>query len=85
MRVDVPQDSGSVFRYQVVASDGTEESFASEMKTVNLLGSNSIDSIGAESAPAEYFDVLGRRVLRPSKGDILIERRGTETRKIVVR
>ena len=46
---------------------------------------NSIDSIGAESAPAEYFDVLGRRVLRPSKGDILIERRGTETRKIVVR
>ncbi len=85
VRVDVPQDSGSVFRYQVVASDGTEESFASEMKTVNLLGSNSIDSIGAESAPAEYFDVLGRRVLRPSKGDILIERRGTETRKIVVR
>lgn len=32
--------------------------------------------------PAEYFDVTGRRVMHPSKGSILIERRGNNVRKV---
>ncbi len=38
---------------------------------------------GAGNSPAEYFDMQGRRVARPSKGQLLIRRQGTKTDKII--
>ena len=37
------------------------------------------------SGKAEYFDMLGRKVLRPEAGSILIERRDGKARKVIVR
>lgn len=36
------------------------------------------------NAPAEYFDLSGRRVLNPEKGSVLIERRGATVEKKVI-
>ena len=45
-----------------------------------------VDSIEADysNAPVEYFDLMGRRVLNPSKGQIVIERQGSKTVKKVI-
>lgn len=39
----------------------------------------------ADSAEAEYFSLQGLRVKNPRRGDVVIERRGSEVRKITVR
>lgn len=84
-RVEIPSEiEGDTFLYQVIATDGTDYSRASEMKTV-VLGPNSISSIEAEEGTVEYFDILGRRVSNPAKGDILIRRCGNKTDKVIIR
>lgn len=41
-----------------------------------------IDFDNSADAPAEYFDLTGRRVATPAQGSILIERRGSQVRTI---
>lgn len=43
-----------------------------------------VDGVEADNAPAEYFDLAGRRVLNPDKGQILIERRGAKVAKVIL-
>ena len=40
-------------------------------------------SIDNETSAAEYFDMMGRRVLNPAPGSIVIERRGNKSVKII--
>lgn len=85
-RVDVPQEhASSSLRYYVVATDGTDESRASEPAVVTLKTSGIGSMLTETPVRTEYYDLLGRRVLRPAKGDILIMRRGHEVRKIIIR
>lgn len=35
------------------------------------------------NVPAEYFDMTGRRVLNPEKGQLVIERKGNKTSKLI--
>ena len=47
---------------------------------------NSITEVGSDTdadAPAEYFDLQGRRVANPEPGRIYIERRGTKASKVI--
>ena len=37
----------------------------------------------AETAPAEYFDFMGRRVTSPQPGQPYIRRTGTEIEKVI--
>lgn len=41
-----------------------------------------IDSEHSSYAAPEYFDLTGRRIFNPAPGTLLIERRGTSTRKV---
>lgn len=51
--------------------------------TVNTVGISAVEN--GTSGKAEYFDMLGRKVLRPEAGSILIERRDGKARKVIVR
>lgn len=54
----------------------------SEMGVYGLTGVNFVN----DEKPAEetiYYDMMGRRVERPAKGDLLIERRGNDARKVI--
>lgn len=43
-----------------------------------------IETVGADSnAPAEYFDLLGRRVATPQPGQLVIRRQGNTATKVV--
>ncbi len=45
--------------------------------------SNGIDAIATDAAPAEYYDLTGRRVFTPAPGDgILIRRQGAKVEKL---
>ena len=39
---------------------------------------------GQENLPVEYFNLQGRRIANPQPGSLLIERRGSSTRKIIL-
>ena len=45
-------------------------------------GLTAIDRSSAADAPAEYFDMQGRRIAEPSSPGIYICRRGSKTMKI---
>ena len=48
------------------------------------VGSGIGDIFGdATDAPAEYYDIYGRRLLTPAPGTLVIERRGSRSRKII--
>lgn len=51
-----------------------------------LPGYAGVENVSADiddrNAPAEYFDIMGRRVDRPAAGAVVIERRGSSVRKI---
>lgn len=47
---------------------------------------NAITEVGSDTdadAPAEYFDLQGRRVANPEPGRIYIERRGIKASKVI--
>lgn len=46
-----------------------------------ISGIDEIESFDKD-APAEYFDLTGRRVISPAAGSIVIERRGSSVRKV---
>ncbi len=80
---DLPKDV-KTFRYKVRSCGETRKSAYSKAVTVTL-GDVAVDDVAVDASEAEYFDMLGRRVLRPAKGSILLERRGTSVRKVMIR
>ncbi|MDE7426896.1 MAG: hypothetical protein K2M79_03760 [Muribaculaceae bacterium] len=48
-------------------------------------GSVSDVAVDASDAPVEYFNLQGIRVNRPSAGQILLRRQGTEVRKLIIK
>ena len=57
-------------------------------KTVSLSvtdssGISAIEKDDTNTAPVEYFDVYGRRVIDPAKGQLLIRRQGDDVQKIL--
>lgn len=44
-----------------------------------------VETVGVDTdAPAVYYDLQGRQVANPAKGQLLIERRGTSARKVIL-
>lgn len=84
LRVDRLKEGCDTYRFKVRARGEKRATRYSDLVTVKLETSG-IAGVEAVDGEAEYFDMLGRKVLRPSAGDILIERRGTKARKVVVR
>lgn len=65
---------------------GTGTAPCSDTITFTLTGENTaIDHITADSAQAEYFDMLGRRITSPRHGTIYLRRQGDTTTKVIVR
>ena len=56
---------------------------AAVMTVINPYSAITEIESGADNAPTEYFDLYGRRVQSPSKGQLLITRQGTKTSKII--
>lgn len=49
----------------------------------NLTGIGSLES--GKNEPARYFNLQGIEVTRPAAGEVVIEKRGDATRKVIVR
>lgn len=77
--VDVTTAKG--FKYvirPIVAPGKATATFTNESKTTG------IETVGVDSnAPAEYFDLLGRRVATPQPGQLVIRRQGNTATKVV--
>lgn len=43
-----------------------------------------VDGVEADDAPATYYDIAGRRVYNPQKGQLVIERRGAKATKRIL-
>lgn len=84
LRIDKLLPGCSTYKYKVRSKGITKISPYSDLVTVDL-GSNSISGIDAdENAPVEYFDMLGRKVMNPEAGQILIRRQGSKATKVVM-
>lgn len=61
---------------------------ASDTFSVNLvLGPDAAGVAGVtadDNTPAVYYDLAGRRVLAPAKGQLVIERKGEKARKVIM-
>lgn len=77
--VDVTTTKGFSFVIRpVVASGKATATFTDDTRTT------AIETIGADTvAPAEYFDLLGRRVATPQPGQLVIRRQGNTATKVV--
>ncbi len=84
MKVDKLKEGCDTYRFKVRARGEKRVTRYSESVTVTL-ATVGISEIEESRGGVEYFDMLGRKVTRAAAGDILIERRGSETRKVVVR
>lgn len=77
--VDVTTAKG--FKYVIrplVAPGKATATFTNDTQTTG------IETVGADSnAPAEYFDLLGRRVATPQPGQLVIRRQGNTATKVV--
>lgn len=69
------------YAYTVRATDGKHYSDPSPLQSVQLSSVISLDA--AADSHVEYYDILGRRVLRPQSGSLLIERRAGQPARTV--
>lgn len=84
LRVDRLEAGCDTYRFKVRAVGENRTSRYSDLVTVKVEGLG-VSGVTETGDAAEYFDMLGRRVLVPSVGDMLIERRGGKARKVVIR
>lgn len=77
--VDVTTAKGFSFVIRPLVAPGkATATFTNDTKTTG------IETVGADSnAPAEYFDLLGRRVATPQPGQLVIRRQGSTATKVV--
>lgn len=52
---------------------------------VAIPATDGIEDVTADNVPAEYFSLQGIRLDSPVKGSVIIERRGTTARKVIVK
>ncbi len=71
--------------YTVAATDGEYVSPHCAPVSVTISKDSGVAGLGAESHQAIYYDMLGRRVAKPLKGMICLEKRGGGVRKVIVR
>lgn len=69
--------------YAEADEDGEVTEVLAESKTA-WLNETGVSMTGTDASAPVYYDMTGRRVLHPAKGDILIERRGNGARKVVM-
>lgn len=90
VKVDNLIDGYDTYYFTVAAHDGLQRSKASDPVYVTVKGMNAgVSDIIADSdnndAPVEYYNLQGVRVANPTPGSLVIERRGTSTRKVIIR
>lgn len=85
LRVDKLKEGARTYTFKVRAiGEGKSSAYCSPVQ-ITLPDPSGIDAVRAEDGKVEYFDLLGRRVLRPTAGQILICRQGTTVSKEVIR
>lgn len=73
--------------YLVVATATVDGVSASDTFTVNVVigVTAAVDEVTVETdAPAVYYDLQGRRVANPAKGQLVIEKKGAKARKVIL-
>lgn len=88
--IEFPVDYGLVWE---AFNDAEGTSLAGDLAIFDLVAgvktansnSNAVESIDSEDlqAPVEYFDIMGRRVNNPAKGQIVIRKQGKSVSKIL--
>lgn len=81
-RIDHYLDGADSYGIQAMYDDGQTQ-YLTPVATwyITDVKVNAIDSDKADKVV--YYDMMGRRVERPAKGDLLIERRGNDARKVI--
>lgn len=86
LHIDKLKEGCQTYRFKVRARDEKRPTPYSSSVIVNLPSPSGVNGVLDDDAGrVEYFDILGRRVLNPSTGSILIERRGPAVRKVRIR
>ncbi len=90
VKVDKLKEGCANYYFTVAATDGKQRSKASEPVYVSVHGMSGVENITVgnpddANAPVEYYNLQGVRVDRPAAGTIVIERRGTAVRKVIVK
>lgn len=69
-----------------LANPDAPEPERDDTEAAPLPGYAGVENVSAEiddsNAPAEYFDIMGRRIANPAAGSVVIERKGSTVRKI---
>ena len=86
LRVDKLKEGTRTYSFKVRAiGDGKSSAYSSPIE-VTLPEPVGIDNINPDNdSEAEYFDLLGRRILTPEAGQIVLRRQGTTVTKEVIR
>lgn len=87
VKVDKLREGYTHYYFTVVATNGKQRSGASEEVHVDIDGMSGVDNVTVEDSEAtpEYFNLQGVRIDNPASGSIVIERRGTTARKILMK
>lgn len=90
VRVDKLKEGHPNYYFTVAATDGKQRSKVSQPVHVTVSAMSGVENITVSDAvdadaPVEYFNVQGVRVAQPAAGTIVIERRGSAVRKVVVK
>ncbi len=78
----VTVDSPGTISYYVENKDG-QESEVKSLVVKNTTPTSVVEILQVDRQEAEYYNLQGVRISVPAKGDIVIEKKGTEVRKIV--
>ncbi|MCM1320139.1 MAG: M6 family metalloprotease domain-containing protein [Muribaculaceae bacterium] len=85
LRIDKLKEGARTYSFKVRAiGEGKSSAYCSPVE-IELPEPAGINGVNADNAKAEYFDLLGRRVLNPTSGQILIRRQGANVTKEVIR
>lgn len=86
VRVDKLISDCSEYYFTVQATDGKQRSTVSAPVTVSLSDLGAVGDITVDQdAPARYYNLQGVEIKTPTPGTIVIERRGSQSRKVLVK
>ncbi|MCM1004967.1 MAG: M6 family metalloprotease domain-containing protein [Prevotella sp.] len=85
LRIDKLKEGITTYKYHVRAIGEFKQSAYSDKVSVKLSDTDSLTDVEMQDAPVEYFDTLGRRVINPAPGQILICRQGNRVFKTIAR
>lgn len=80
----IPNDFTLPCKIEIVENGNPSNSFTFNLNMIYVADEVSVESIiDNTNLPSVYYDLTGRKVLNPAKGQIVIERKGSNAKKVI--